>query len=975
MADTAELVYRDFVTDGVPSSGASKPKKAEIRKLLTGYETIINAFTSNGGLVYTLRASLDAQLNRPVATMAWVIGDPVVANNGIYQKIGVEGTGSWNRVADLPFSFIIASDAGAGTANAIVATTSIPVSSSALVWMNIFEANTASPVTVSFNGGSALTIKTNSGNDVVVGGLTAGMIVMGIVSGSTFRLVSDQASSAVLAACEAAKTAAEAAAASVNIKNVATRTALKALNTAVTTLAFLGEAGRGGLFKWTPGDFSAQITADTQEGIYAKADAVASTAGAWVRQYDGPVNVQWYGAVGDGTTDDTAAFIAAGATNHLVVIPKTVGGYRVNGTIPTNCRFVGIGDPVIHLTNDGGTERGFDLKSNASLENLTISRGVTASAASGEFNNAFVVGRYYNPTGELTRNVTVRNVNLIGIDGGVGRRSISGIYGNVCDSTFENITITGWVSYGIMVHWGGAFDEGTPDTSTVTASWHPRRLTFRNIRMHSPQPDAALGTLYLSATHDIIVDGLSADGIRTPLTIAPGDVGGSVAQGESVGRVMQNIDIRNVDIQNYETVGVLMSGASGTRSGSYWLGINYPMSIRLENVTIKRGALSASARAIDARLLANLTIDGYDIGHGSGAADTIYTPGVFIQACMRVKLRGKSKVPMAWEVVGSVDVEVDSYDVCLRTDYNTSAVGGRLTAEAGATTLGAALSVGASTVTLGSLPFDIVAGSPIAVGGGYVIAKEAAITSASAIVVPIYTSTVSAASGAAATVRKAMKRFRLRGYTEGFYYGLHIVNTNSGFSEDIDVSGHFYRNGLHDIYARGTRNLRAHECIFEECNQVNDTSGNNIRQIDTCVGTVISDCSFEDNLAGTTLCYHNVYLFGNSEGAVLKGNKFYRAVTSAINYFLPTGTQMWADLASNYFASTLAARISGTSIAKTAAIGQRVIGYGTAIPTSGTWTRGDIIFNESAAASAGLGWICVTSGAPGTWKSIGTIAA
>ncbi|PII38691.1 hypothetical protein T190_17060 [Sinorhizobium meliloti CCBAU 01290] len=29
---------------------------------------------------------------------------------------------------------------------------------------------TASPVTVSFNGGSALTIKTNSGNDVAVGG-------------------------------------------------------------------------------------------------------------------------------------------------------------------------------------------------------------------------------------------------------------------------------------------------------------------------------------------------------------------------------------------------------------------------------------------------------------------------------------------------------------------------------------------------------------------------------------------------------------------------------------------------------------------------------------------------------------------------------------------------------------------------------------------------------------------------------------
>lgn len=57
--------------------------------------------------------------------MAWVIGDPVTVNNRVYQKLGNSGTGSWVRRADLPFSFIIASDAGAGTAKAIQVTTSI----------------------------------------------------------------------------------------------------------------------------------------------------------------------------------------------------------------------------------------------------------------------------------------------------------------------------------------------------------------------------------------------------------------------------------------------------------------------------------------------------------------------------------------------------------------------------------------------------------------------------------------------------------------------------------------------------------------------------------------------------------------------------------------------------------------------------------------------------------------------------------
>jgi len=203
----AETVFADG-----PFGSPLQPAKSEIRALLTQYENIIGAFTANGGLLFTLKSNMDAVLTHPPATMAWVIGDPVVGNNGVYQKLGASGTGSWVRRADLPYSFIIASDAGAGTPNAIQATTSIPISGSALIWMNVVEANTASPVTVSFNGDAPLLIQTNIGNNVVAGGLAAGMIVLGIVSGSTFRLVSDQASAAIVAAAEAAADRAEAAA-------------------------------------------------------------------------------------------------------------------------------------------------------------------------------------------------------------------------------------------------------------------------------------------------------------------------------------------------------------------------------------------------------------------------------------------------------------------------------------------------------------------------------------------------------------------------------------------------------------------------------------------------------------------------------------------------------------------------------------------------------------------------------------------
>ena len=64
---------------------------------------------------------------------------------------------------------------------------------------------------------------------------------------------------------------------------VATRTDLKALDTTITTDAYLTEEGREGLFLWQTGNFSTQVTDDTTEEVYIKADAIATTAGAWVR--------------------------------------------------------------------------------------------------------------------------------------------------------------------------------------------------------------------------------------------------------------------------------------------------------------------------------------------------------------------------------------------------------------------------------------------------------------------------------------------------------------------------------------------------------------------------------------------------------------------------------------------------------------------------------------------------------------------
>src|SRR5689334_13620660 len=119
MSLTAAQIYRAYETDGVPSSGNHKVKKSEVISWGSEIEQIIAAFTAGGGFIYSSKAAIDADLAHAPNVMAWVVGDPIVANNGVYGKVGASGAGSWTRRSDLPFSFIVGTDAGAGTPNAI----------------------------------------------------------------------------------------------------------------------------------------------------------------------------------------------------------------------------------------------------------------------------------------------------------------------------------------------------------------------------------------------------------------------------------------------------------------------------------------------------------------------------------------------------------------------------------------------------------------------------------------------------------------------------------------------------------------------------------------------------------------------------------------------------------------------------------------------------------------------------------------
>ncbi|NSZ06472.1 hypothetical protein G6M14_08880 [Agrobacterium tumefaciens] len=187
-------VWRDYVADGIPSSGANSPKKADIRSWSSWLENLVTSGVLSSGPWFATSAA--ATLNYPANTVAVVYNDPTAANNGLYIKVGASGVGYWTQLTSfLPgYQFVTASPTGASTANAIVASTSprLPAGDGvALVTLAIPSTNTASPVTVRFDGGAVLTVKTRTGEDPDAGELQQNDVVAGFVSGATFRLISD----------------------------------------------------------------------------------------------------------------------------------------------------------------------------------------------------------------------------------------------------------------------------------------------------------------------------------------------------------------------------------------------------------------------------------------------------------------------------------------------------------------------------------------------------------------------------------------------------------------------------------------------------------------------------------------------------------------------------------------------------------------------------------------------------------------
>lgn len=176
--------------------------------------------------------------------------------------------------------------------------------------------------------------------------LAGGVISRDAIIGSETNFSSGNKSIALIAAADWLSTVHSTVSALGALPSVAsTRTALAAV-TQRQAPALLCEAGREGLFTWDGSNLSAKVSADSAQGIYvAPATDPSGATGAWVRRFDGAVNVRWFGAIGDDAANDGAAFSAALAVLQALAPANGPYGYQGRGAqslfIPAGRYFLG----------------------------------------------------------------------------------------------------------------------------------------------------------------------------------------------------------------------------------------------------------------------------------------------------------------------------------------------------------------------------------------------------------------------------------------------------------------------------------------------------------------------------------------------------------------------------------------------------------------------------------------------------------
>ncbi|MBS7540673.1 right-handed parallel beta-helix repeat-containing protein [Ancylobacter lacus] len=216
---------------------------------------------------------------------------------------------------------------------------------------------------------------------------------------------------------------------------------------------YFSAPGREGAFVFSQVNLSAEVTSDPNQGVYIAPNADTSGAsGAWVRaDIANGVRPEWYGAKGNGTSDDTTAFtnaigFAVAQTPVMSVLLSTGAIYY----IPTG---LWINSDGVRLEGNGATVR---MAPNNSTQHVPAcgKATITVSANDVHINNVVVDGSNIGGTslpdgrGISSNNAArLRISNCSYINGGQGLNRATG---TVIDHIYENLSAY-TTGYGVWI--------------------------------------------------------------------------------------------------------------------------------------------------------------------------------------------------------------------------------------------------------------------------------------------------------------------------------------------------------------------------------------------------------------------------------------------------------------------------------------------------------------------------------------------
>lgn len=233
----------------------------------------------------------------------------------------------------------------------------------------------------------------------------------------------------------------------------------------VTQLLGLNSVGDG-----AGGDFYYNPTS-TATAVNGMIISIPGRSGRLIRLYQpGAVNVMWFGAKGDGTTLDDAAFQSAVNYSVLVgarlIVPNPISFYRVHSGIklPTNTHIVGQDMIMTKIIQDSNT---FDISvflpmynsHDGSIENLNIICNDTATAANktGSCIRVIMDSAFDHVQTRVTHDWAFKNIRMSGYKGKTAglilnahRSGYGGEIYNILTQNclFDTLGVSGWAVIG-----------------------------------------------------------------------------------------------------------------------------------------------------------------------------------------------------------------------------------------------------------------------------------------------------------------------------------------------------------------------------------------------------------------------------------------------------------------------------------------------------------------------------------------------